>query len=136
MAQDVITQAQIAQVRASLRQRPQGRGLLPFELPDFLTILLQSFGYGSHQLRRLLVGQRPIHRVLAQRLCGVLEVIDSLSIGLLLRAQRDVLGDGSAPGAPGIAGPEAHRQGQGYYQQQAAPPEHQHTALPGHPAAM
>ncbi len=112
-------------------------GRLPlFELTDRVTVFLQFLGRGAHQICRLLVGQRAIHGVLAQLLGGALEVFDGLSISRLLVFQRGVLGEGRPAFVPGIARPEPDHQRQHGQQEREAPAEHQHTALPGQPAAI
>ncbi|HEY1071225.1 MAG TPA: hypothetical protein VGE33_11935 [Thermomonas sp.] len=135
MAQDVAAKTQIAKVRASFGKRVQGRGLALLELADSFTVFLQLLGDGVHALGRLVVGQRAIHGVLAQLGRGVLEGVDEIAVILLPLCQLRVLRDGGAPLMPGIAGPESDRQRQHRQQQRNAPAQHQHTALPGQPAA-
>lgn len=106
MLQDVIAQAQLAQVSASSKQRIQLRAEFRGEGAVLITVLLQLRGDGAEPLFGRAIGGVLVDGVLLDRQAGSLEVGDGLAIGGALLFQLRGLGDAVAAVPPFVAGPQ------------------------------
>lgn len=135
MAQDVIPKTLIAKTRMSVNNRSQCDALLGREFAVLFMVFLQLVGDASDPLLGLVVIDGAIDGDLLQGIRGVLVVLDQFLIVVVCLLQHLRIGNGDSTLPPLVAEPQSGDERQECDRYDGAPAEHQHTALPGQPAA-